>query len=406
MKLRLKKECNSMLHKLIDHSPDLKRLRDEGFELAIKLPFLLVSGVPYFNSKKEICYGTLVTDLTLAGNKTGKPKNHVIHFIGEHPCNKDGTTMASLIYNNAGSNLLHDIVVNRSFSHKPAGGYMNYYDKITTYIAVISAPVRSYDYNITPQTYKLIKQEDGDSEFNYPDTNSSRSSIAFITEKLKKHRIAIIGLGGTGSYVLDFIAKTPVASINLFDGDKFQTHNAFRAPGAPDSDTLVEMPSKVDYFQNIYSRMHKNILAHNSFINSANLELLKDMDFVFMCLDKGDVKKDIINFLGEHKVSFIDTGMGIETTDQHSLFGILRLTTGLHGNSDHITSKNLISFAEDDENDAYSQNIQIAELNALSATLAVIKWKKICGFYHETDYENHSLYIMDDNKILNENFKA
>jgi len=395
-----------MLHKLIDHSPDLKRLRDEGFEVIVKGPHLLVSSVPYFNTKKEVCYGTLVTDLTIAGNKTGKPKNHVVHFIGEYPCNKDGSQISALMHNNNRTVLSNDIVVDRAFSHKPSQGYSNYYDKITTYITVISAPVRSYDYDISAQTYRLMQEEDTSIVFNYPDTNSSRGEIGFISEKLKNHNIAIIGLGGTGSYLLDFLAKTPVASINLFDADKFQTHNAFRAPGAPDINVLVEMPNKVNYFQNIYSKMHKNIVANNVFIDGSNLIKLKEMDFVFMCLDKGEIKKEIINYLNENGISFIDSGMGIEVTDNNSLLGIIRLTTGVKGEVENLLSKDVISFADGNEDDEYSQNIQIAELNALNATLAVVKWKKMCGFYHESDKENHSLYTIDDNNILNEDFKT
>ena len=121
-----------MLHKLIDHSPDLKKLRDEGYEVEVKGTHLLVSGVPYFNSRKEICYGTLVTDITIAGDRTGKPKNHVIHFIGEHPCNKDGSIMAALTHNNNRTSLANDVVVDRSFSHKPQQGYLDYYEKMTS----------------------------------------------------------------------------------------------------------------------------------------------------------------------------------------------------------------------------------------------------------------------------------
>ena len=68
--------------------------------------------------------------------------------------------------------------------------------------------------------------------FLYEDTASSRADIVTINSKLKSLRIGIVGLGGTGSYVLDFVAKTPVKEIHLFDGDTFDQHNAFRAPGA------------------------------------------------------------------------------------------------------------------------------------------------------------------------------
>ena len=50
--------------------------------------------------------------------------------------------------------------------------------------------------------------------------------------RLAGDRIGIVGLGGTGSYILDYVSKTRVVEIHLFDGDGYQQHNAFRAPGA------------------------------------------------------------------------------------------------------------------------------------------------------------------------------
>jgi hypothetical protein len=40
---------------------------------------------------------------------------------------------------------------------------------------------------------------------------------------------------------------------------------------------------------------------------------------------------------------------------------------------------------EDDCEDDHGTNIQIAELNALNAVFAVIKWKKECGFYADLE---------------------
>jgi hypothetical protein len=40
-----------------------------------------------------------------------------------------------------------------------------------------------------------------------------------------------------------------------------------------------------------------------------------------------------------------------------------------------------ISFATDDANNEYDKNVQVADLNALNACLAVIAWKKSRGFY-------------------------
>ncbi len=40
----------------------------------------------------------------------------------------------------------------------------------------------------------------------------------------------------------------------------------------------------------------------------------------------------------------------------------------------------------------YASNIQIAELNALNACLAVIKWKQLSGFYQDLEHEHHLTY--------------
>ena len=80
--------------------------------------------------------------------------------------------------------------------------------------------------------------------FRYMDTASGRAGIGAISEQLATGPVAIVGLGGTGSYILDLVAKTPVREIHLFDGDRFGQHNAFRSPGAPHIDTLRQTPPK------------------------------------------------------------------------------------------------------------------------------------------------------------------
>tara|TARA_B100001115_G_scaffold156921_1_gene129119 strand:+ start:6 stop:1193 length:1188 start_codon:yes stop_codon:yes gene_type:complete len=395
-----------MLHKLIDHSPDLKRLRDEGYEIQIRGAHVLIGNIPYVNSNKGIEFGTIVSELTIAGNKAGKPNNHVVFFIGEQPCHKDGTEIAALIHGKNKTKLADGIEIDRSFSNKPSGGYTDYYQKFTTYIKIISAPAQSIDNSLTAQTFKLIDSVETDSPFNYPDTNSSRAEIVSISDKLKNQKIGIIGVGGTGSYLLDFIAKTPVDQIHIFDNDEFVLHNAFRAPGAPDSSVLKETPIKVNYYCEVYGKMHKGIVPHPVLVTKDNLSELDQLDFVFICVDNGQSKKSIIDHLIERKKNFIDVGMGIEITDDNSLLGLLRITSGISEKMDHILTKDRIPFVDGEEEDEYSKNIQIAELNALNAVLAVIKWKKHCGFYHQAENEKHSLYSIDDNSIINEDIES
>ena len=392
-----------MLQQLINHSHDLKRLQDEGYKLELIDGYLLVYRIPYVNSSSKIGEGVLITDLDLAGNTTVKPKSHVIHFIGDQPCNKDGSVITAIQHNSTTRNLSKAVKVNRSFSNKPKpNGYKDYHHKLTRYIEIISAPAISMDSSKTARVYEVIEVPEDNSVFNYMDTNSSRAEIGVISEKLEGHIIGIIGLGGTGSYILDQVAKTPVQEIHLFDGDRFLQHNAFRSPGAPSIKKLTKQHFKTDYFKKIYSKMHRGIKSHPNYLDESNLSMLKEMNFVFLSIDKGSAKKSIIDYLISKKIPFIDVGLDVTEAGQ-SLLATVRSTLVTDQMKGHIPNR--ISLTDRDA-DEYASNIQIADLNALNATMAVIKWKKHLQFYQDVEGEFSALYSTNINEIFNEDHRS
>jgi hypothetical protein len=355
------------------------------------------------NSRREVKRGILASKLILAGDVTARPDDHVAYFVGDHPCRADGTEIAQIKNSSKEHPLAEGVVVQHTFSAKPkpSGIYEDYYAKVTTYVAILSGPAQVIDPMITAKTFPVIEpvKEEEEAVFNYIDTASSRAEIGPVTKKLQLGMIAIVGLGGTGSYVLDLVAKTPVKKIHIFDGDTFLQHNAFRSPGAPSIDDLKAKPRKATYLKNLYSKMHRGIVDHAANVEAGNVEELKKMDFVFLCLDRGTAKKLIIEKLEEYSVPFVDVGMGVNVTDEF-LGGILRITTSTPTQRDHV--RNRISFSDGDGGNEYDRNIQIADLNALNGALAVIKWKKMFGFYRDLKCEHHSTYTIDGNLLTNE----
>jgi hypothetical protein len=388
-----------MSHELINLNRDLSQLVEDGLEVEIRHDHLLVHHIPYVTSGREIKRGILVSELSLSGKKTIKPSTHVMLFSGEFPCNRDGTHISQLKHESSDRKIGEDLMVNHSFSNKPQNGYGDYYEKFTSYIRVISSPAKSIDDTVTEKTYKPPKASI-DSVFRYVDTNSSRGEITAISAKLANQHVAIVGLGGTGSYVLDLLAKTPVREICLFDGDIFQNHNAFRAPGAAALEVIQQEPAKTEYLKSIYSAMHTNINSIPEPITEKNVERLLDCTFVFICMDSGPAKRLIVERLIGKGIPFVDTGMGVEVVkDADTLIGIVRTTTGAPAKYDHLSRH--ISYAKDG-NDLYSQNVQIAELNALNAAFAVIKWKKLLGFYQDLGKEHSSLFTLNTGELHND----
>ena len=382
-----------MLLKQTNHSLGIKELHNDDYEVEIVGNFLLIHSVPYLNAKKELVYGTLVSNVS-----TPRPNTHVVYFIGETPCGIDGRPMSQLINNSQRQDLGNGIITDHLFSHKPNPMYPTYYEKMATYVNILSGQAQHYFPEATARTGKVIDSKQDDSVLHYTDTNSSRAEIDAINGKLSRLKIGIIGLGGTGSYILDKVAKTLVGEIHLFDGDKFKQHNAFRAPGATTKERIDLNTFKVEYFKEVYSQMHKNIISHSVYINETNIGLLNSLDFVFIAIDVGEIKKMIFKKLENLNIPFIDCGLGIER-EGNELMGIVRTTLSTPDKREHVYN-GLVSFSNG-EGDDYKTNIQIADLNDLNAIFAVIKWKKYYGFFSDQRLEYDSNYSVNVNTIFN-----
>ncbi len=386
---------------LIALSPDLKRLRDEKYEIQIVSEHLVVKCVPYVKADKTVAYGTLIAPLVRQGEHTGAPRDHTMWFDGEKPYDNNGNPLDHIIANQENRQITPDLTVRYIFSSKSADGssWANYYALATTYIAILTRYARLIDPNASALTGRADDTDEPESVFHYPDNASSLAGIGEVTKKLEGHVIAIVGLGGTGSYVLDFVAKTPVNEIRLYDGDRFINHNAFRTPGAASLNDVAAIPPlfKVEYFKRKYEILRRGIMAYPQFITTDNVNELLNADFIFLCIDAPSAKKVIIDALSAADKPFIDVGMGI-TLAGTTLGGQLRTT---FSTSQKRTHRNGIP-VEEGENEIYDLNIQIVELNALNAAFAVIRWKKHLGFYYARNPEFSSLYTIQFNRICNE----
>lgn len=389
-----------MSRSLINHSPDLKALEDDGYELEILGGHLVLHNIPYVDAQGKIRLGKLVSTLDLAGDRTVKPGTHVAMFAGDHPCDRSGKKLRNLEHGTEVKAIADGVTVNRSFSCKPPDGYTDYHHKMTTYAAMISGHAEEIDASVTARTFQVI-ENGGDSPFNYIDNATGRAGITAHTMNLKLAKVAIVGLGGTGSYVLDLVAKTPVMEIHTYDGDWYVQHNAFRSPGAASLEDLRARQRKVDYFQRKYAPMRRGIVPHPVYVDESNVDELRGFDFVFLCMDGRPGKEAVVRKLEEFGVPFIDTGMGIENTSD-GLRGVLRVTTSTPAQRSHVWGKHRIPFSNGKANDIYASNIQVADLNALNAALAVIRWKKYFGFYADLEGEHFVTYTIDGNAMTNE----
>ncbi|MEU9074441.1 ThiF family adenylyltransferase [Kitasatospora sp. NPDC048538] len=382
---------------LLARDPDLARLLDDGYDVVVHGGHIIVRHIPYVTEDRTVEHGFLTYPVTVSGDRLVSGTDHRIWFSGSAPCDEHGRplALASPELREIAEGMRADFML----SSKPGpDGYPDEYTKITAYARIIADQAHALDSSATPTPGAAWQEIDDGSPFVYRDTATSRAGIAAINRRFRGHRVVIVGLGGSGSFILDQVAKTEVDSILLVDGDTFDNHNAFRAPGAPTLETLRGRPAKALYFASIYANMRRGVKACEEYLDEDNLHLLIGATFVFLAVDDATGKPAIIDWLEAHDVPFTDVGMGVDEIDGR-LSGLLRVTTSLPGRRD-AACRRIPQPAP--EHDAYARNIQTADLNALNAVLAVIRWKRSIGIYADATDEGHSTYSLITNEIANE----
>lgn len=92
--------------------------------------------------------------------------------------------------------------------------------------------------------------------------------------------------------------------------------------------------------------------------------------------------------------------MGVNMTDDKlHLWGTCRVTTSTPATRAQALAR-IPKVDRDDE--LYGSNIQIADLNCLNAVLAVLKWKRLSGFYLDDRTEFDCTFNVGLNQLTNE----
>lgn len=391
-----------MLQRLASHNEDINRLITRGYALAVDSNYLIVRDIPYLDASQSLQWGAIVTKLEFIDQERVTQSDHQVWFAGAAPHGLDGKPIPNLGGGAAQLQLSAaspDVVVQRSFSNKPriTGRFADFFEKVESYTSIIAGPaIERHD--ASPYTFRIVEEHEHHSVFKFRDTLTSLAEINDLATRLHDDVIALIGLGGTGAYLLDFLIKTPVREIRGFDRDPFHIHNAFRSPGRLEEGELGQ--AKADIYQTRYDNFRRGLSLHAKQIDATSVTDLEGVTFAFVCVDKGSSRAGIFDVLIANGIPFIDVGIGLHRK-QGAINGLLRTTYYPPAQAAALRDRQLSPLA-DGPDDVYRTNIQIAELNALNASLAIMRFKQLRGFYAEEVAANHLLLGIGDMKLATE----
>ena len=244
--------------------------------------------------------------------------------------------------------------------------------------------------------------------FHIPNTFEARAAISPVQDRIRGQSVAIIGLGGTGAFLLDIIAKMPVSEIHLLDSDRVNWHTFKRAPGAPTSAEIELVRAgpllKVDYYNSKYVDFRDGIHAHPVRVESPELfaEFVANhhVNFVFICIDQlteGDSARQdaVYRAVSAAGVPFIDSGVSITLKDC-AVSGAV--TTSFYEPGSDVW-ENAIPDARLDGDAPGYRNVQLPEVNAAAAVFAVMEWRRRTGQYVSETTSFYQKYRLDKGRI-------
>ena len=381
-----------MSHSLISRNEDLAALVNDGYRISIIGGYLVVRGIPYVTELGAIDTADMVSALELSGENTVSPlTQHTVWWTGQMPHYADRSSMQDSLCCSVwptGFQLGDGLTAFSRWSMKLRGhgthrAYADHKEKIDTYVGEVGGQADA----LFPGSLAIAKsQSQADlqlqSRFKYLDMNAFRSGMRGIEQTISDDVVAVIGLGGSGSYLVDILAKTNIRELHLYDDDVLSYHNAFRLPGAAQASELTGQVKKVHWLKNQYASVRaEGIHAHDKEVSGETMAELGRYTMVFIAVDRLDVRRAIQAQCTALGVPHIALGLGVEVEGEANdqLGGMVKVEV-MHAPRSLGAGDWQGYLAQADADDMYG-NIQTAELNMLSAALAIVEWKAMRGFY-------------------------
>ena len=126
--------------------------------------------------------------------------------------------------------------------------------------------------------------------------------------KLQNIKIAIVGIGGVGGYVLEGLVRSGVMNITLIDGDKIDSTNLNRQIIST-SNNIGEL--KVNEAAKRVLQINPDVIVNkfSIFLTKENIQDIidNDFDYVIDACDDVDVKIELIKFCYKNNIKIISS---------------------------------------------------------------------------------------------------
>lgn len=153
---------------------------------------------------------------------------------------------------------------------------------------------------------------------------------------LEKKHVAVIGLGGVGSWCAESLARAGIGEITLIDNDDYGITNINRQLGATESS--LGMP-KADAMAKRLREINPDIMVH-PVVSLYKSDLIHDFDYVADCIDMVSAKIDLIQTCISRNIPIISS-MGTGNKKDATMLQITDISKTINDSLARIMRKEL-----------------------------------------------------------------
>ena len=207
-------------------------------------------------------------------------------------------------------------------------------------------------------------------------------------QMLSDDRVAIIGLGGVGAWIADFVVKSDAAEVHGWDDDHIEPKNILRMPGPNDPNRWIGQP-KATWFQDTYSLIHKNVHGHKMEVSEQNLpSIVKGMTFAFVAVDdRQNDRMSICEALANAGLPFVVAGVSLRRQNKQVRVSMRIVTAHLGTQSWQGAIPQVGQSGQEDYG-----SLDLPDVYSLAASWAIQAWRKVRGQIRQSTREECLVY--------------
>ena len=212
---------------------------------------------------------------------------------------------------------------------------------------------------------------------------------------LAQERVAIVGLGGVGAWIADFVVKADPREVHGWDYDCIEPKNILRMPGGLDPNVWIGRP-KADWFQATYSLIHASAQGHRIRVQPENIqEVIERTTFSFVAVDDADDRVMVCDALARAGIPFVVVGLSPVRKDKRVRVSMRMVTAHLGVSSWRGAIPQVGQAGQDDYG-----SLDLPDVYSMAAGWAIQSWRKMRGQFWQEQREECLDYGAIDQSLI------